>query len=280
MRVGFHVSIGGGWSKVVDRAVALGCDTLQIFSRNPRGWAYEELDPAEAKEFIKQREAKNLYPLIVHMPYLPNLGTDDAELYNKSVDSLKVELQRAALLGAPYLVMHVGKYGKTSEQDALDRVIEGINIVLGEVKNDVILLLENTAGQGSEVGYTFEQIKYIIDRVDDKSRIGVCFDTAHAFEAGYDLSNKDAVYKTVDEFDRIIGLDKLYVVHLNDSKTPLGSRVDRHWHIGEGYIGREGFYHIIHHPHISKLPGIMETPRKKPEDDKKNMRVIRELLSS
>ena len=279
MRVGFHISIGGGWSKVIDRAVALGCDTLQIFSRNPRGWAYEELDPVEAKEFIKQREAKNLYPLIVHMPYLPNLGTDDAELYNKSVDSLKVELQRAALLGAPYLVMHVGKYGKTSEQDALDRVIKGINIVLGEVKNDVILLLENTAGQGSEVGYTFEQIKYIIDRVDDKSRIGVCFDTAHAFEAGYDLSNKDAVYKTVDEFDRIIGLDKLYVVHLNDSKTPLGSRVDRHWHIGEGHIGREGFYHIVHHPYLSKLPGIMETPRKKPEDDKKNMKVIRELMA-
>jgi deoxyribonuclease-4 len=146
------------------------------------------------------------------------------------------------------------------------------------VKNAVILLLENTAGQGTEIGYNFEQLRRIIDGVHEKERVGICLDTAHSFEAGYDLSGKDGIERTLESFDRTIGLKRLHLLHLNDSKTPLGSRKDRHWHIGEGYVGREGFRSLINHPQLKGLPGIMETPRKDTVEDLKNMKVIRSLI--
>ena len=146
------------------------------------------------------------------------------------------------------------------------------------MKNAVILLLENTAGQGTEIGYTFEQIKKIIEGVPDHERVGVCLDTAHSFEAGYDLSNKDGIERTLEAFDQTVGLKRLHLLHLNDSKTALGSRKDRHWHIGEGQIGREGFRYLVNHPSLNHLPGIMETPRKDTVEDLKNMKVIRSLV--
>jgi deoxyribonuclease-4 len=146
------------------------------------------------------------------------------------------------------------------------------------VKNKVILLMENTAGQGTEIGYQFDQIKKIIEGIHDPQRVGVCLDTAHSYEAGYDLSNKEGIEKTLKTIDQAIGLKRIHLLHLNDSKTPLGSRKDRHWHIGEGYIGREGFRYLINHPFIRHLPGIMETPRKDTVEDLKNMEVIRSLV--
>jgi deoxyribonuclease-4 len=167
---------------------------------------------------------------------------------------------------------------ESSEDEAIEAVSQGINQAFEKVKNPVILLMENTAGQGTEIGYTFDQIKKIIERVHDHQRMGVCLDIAHSFEAGYDLSNKDGLERTLETFDQTIGLKRLHLLHLNDSKTPLGSRKDRHWHIGEGYIGLEGFRNLINHPLLRHLPGIMETPRKDTIEDLKNMEVIRSLI--
>jgi deoxyribonuclease-4 len=166
---------------------------------------------------------------------------------------------------------------KSSEDAAIEAVSQGINQAFERVKNSVTLLLENTAGQGTEIGYNFEQLRRIIDGVQEQHQVGICLDTAHAFEAGYDLSKKEGIEKTLESFDQMVGLKRLHLLHLNDSKTPLGSRKDRHWHIGEGSIGLEGFRYLINHPSIKNLPGIMETPRKDTMEDLKNMKVIRSL---
>jgi deoxyribonuclease-4 len=167
---------------------------------------------------------------------------------------------------------------EASEDQAVEAVSQGIDEAFERAKNPVILLLENTAGQGTEIGYSFEHLRRILDGVQDRKRMGICLDTAHAFEAGYDLSGKEGIEQALESFDRTIGLKRLHLLHLNDSKTPLGSRKDRHWHIGEGYIGKEGFRQLINHPSIRTLPGIMETPRKDTVEDLKNMRVIRSLM--
>ena len=278
MRFGFHISISGGFSKVVERAQIRGCETIQFFSRNPRGWKYDSLDHDEVETFKRSIQSSNLYPLFLHLPYLPNVASKDSTFYNRSIDSIVIDLERAEQLRAPYLIIHIGHRMDSSEEEAMDAVACAINQVFDRVRNSVILLLENTAGQGTEVGYEFSQIEKIINRVDQRDRIGICFDVAHAFEAGYDLSNKEGIERTLESFDKTIGLKRLHLLHLNDSKTPLGSKKDRHWHIGEGYIGLKGFRHLINHPLLKHHPGIMETPRKDTVEDLQNMKVIRELV--
>ncbi|RKX70478.1 endonuclease [candidate division WOR-3 bacterium] len=276
MRFGFHISISGGFKNVVKRAKERSCETIQLFSRNPRGWKYTKLDPEDIKTFRSELEGSGIEPVFVHMPYLPNLATGKKELFTNSVLSLKEELRRAEMIGAGYVVIHVGSRVGLDEETALEHVIKGINLALKGVKNRVMILLENTAGMGSEIGYRFEEIRRIIEKVTDPERIGVVLDTAHAYEAGYDLKNElDSV---VEEFDRIIGLSRLKLLHLNDSKTKLGSRIDRHWHIGKGEIGKEGFRRIVNHKKLRHLPGIMETPRKNKKEDLMNMRMIRSLV--
>jgi deoxyribonuclease-4 len=174
--------------------------------------------------------------------------------------------------------MHIGKRMGTDEENALKNVAWGINEAFSQVKNKVILLLENTAGMGSEVGYNFESIKKIIDLVEDKERIGLVMDTAHIFEAGYNIATKEGLDETLRELDNLIGLRKLYLLHLNDSKTDLGSRVDRHWHIGKGKIGREGFKNILNHPLLKHLPAILETPKNDTKWDLMNLKMVRSLL--
>jgi deoxyribonuclease-4 len=278
MRFGFHISISGGFSKVVDKAQIRGCETIQFFSRNPRGWKYGSLDHDDVKTFRRSIQSSNLSPLFLHLPYLPNVASKESKFYSRSIDSIVIDLERAEQLGASFLIIHIGHRMDSSEDEAIEAVAWAINQVFSRMRNSVTLLLENTAGQGTEVGYEFSQIKKIIERVEERDRIGICFDVAHAFEAGYDLSNSDGIERTLESFDRMIGLKRLNLLHLNDSKTPLGSRKDRHWHIGEGYIGVEGFRHLINHPLLKHLPGIMETPRKDTVEDLKNMKVIRELV--
>jgi len=278
MRFGFHISISGGFSKVVDKAQIRGCETIQFFSRNPRGWKYGSLDHDDVKTFRRSIQSSNLSPLFLHLPYLPNVASKESKFYSRSIDSIVIDLERAEQLGASFLIIHIGHRMDSSEDEAIEAVAWAINQVFSRMRNSVTLLLENTAGQGTEVGYEFSQIKKIIERVEERDRIGICFDVAHAFEAGYDLSNSDGIERTLESFDRMIGLKRLNILHLNDSKTPLGSRKDRHWHIGEGYIGVEGFRHLINHPLLKHLPGIMETPRKDTVEDLKNMKVIRELV--
>jgi len=278
MRFGFHISIAGGFSKVVERAKVRSCETIQFFSRNPRGWKYDPLYEKEVEKFRTSIQSSGLFPLFLHLPYLPNIASFESKFYKRSIDSIAIDLERAEQLGAQYLIIHIGHRLDCSEDEAIVAVSRGIEQAFERVKNQIILLLENTAGQGTEIGNTFEQIKKIIDRVKEKERIGVCLDIAHSFEAGYDLSNKEGIERTLESFDKMIGLKRLHLLHLNDSKTPLGSRKDRHWHIGEGYIGLEGFRYLINHPLLRHLPGIMETPRKDTVEDLKNMRVIKSLV--
>jgi len=212
------------------------------------------------------------------MPYLPNIASFKSKFYKRSIRSIATDLHRAELLGAQYLIVHIGHRMESPEDQAIEAVFQGIDQAFERVKNEVILLLENTAGQGTEIGSSFDQIKKIIEGVHEHERMGVCLDTAHTFEAGYDLSNKDGIDRTLEKFDQTIRLKRLHLLHLNDSKTPLGSRKDRHWHIGKGYIGLEGFRNLVNHPLLNHLPGIMETPRKDTVEDLKNMKVIRSLV--
>jgi deoxyribonuclease-4 len=277
MRFGFHISIAGGFSKVVERARKRGCETIQLFSRNPRGWAYSPLDQQEVNRFREDFSRSAIFPLFVHLPYLPNLASEDRDLYGKSLDALEADLGRTSSLGADYLIIHVGHRVHVSDDEAINRIAEGINEAFQKVPNSVILLLENTAGQGTEVGHRFSQLRKIIEGVAERERMGVCLDTAHAFAAGYDLSTQEGLDKTLGEFREEIGLERLRLVHLNDTRSPLGGHVDRHWHIGEGNIGLKGFGNIVNHPLLVNLPGIMETPRKDDVEDLRNMEVIRGL---
>ncbi len=280
MRFGFHISIAGGFSKVAERAQVRGCETIQLFSRNPRGWRYLPLDQKDVEEFRSSIKASLLDPVFVHLPYLPNLASRLSKFYSRSISAVVTDLKRAEKLGAQYLIVHIGHRMESSEDEAIEAVSQGISQAFEKVKNPVTLLMENTAGQGTEIGYDFDQIKRIIEGVEDNQRLAVCLDTAHTFEAGYDLSHKDDTDRTLEKFDRTVGLKRLHLLHLNDSKTPLGSRKDRHWHIGEGYIGLEGFRYLINHPLLKHLPGIMETPRTDTVEDLKNMEVIRSLVEN
>jgi deoxyribonuclease-4 len=276
MRIGFHISIAGGFKNVIERAKVRGCQTIQLFSRNPRVWKYCPLDENDIALFRKSLDREDIFPIFIHMPYLPNLASSDNHLFKRSVDSMIEDLTRSEKIGARFLIMHVGS--SENEERGIMRMVDGINRALFKVKNKVILILENTAGSGNELGYTFKQIKEIIDRVDQKKRTGVVFDTAHGFEAGYDLRTQEGVNTTIEEFDELIGLDRLYLIHLNDSKTKFGSHRDRHWHIARGEIG-DGMKYILHHPALQEKPFIMETPRTNLKEDVMNMRMVRRLLS-
>ncbi len=280
MKFGFHISISGGLGKVVDRALGKGCETFQLFSRNPRGWRYGSLKEVDVRIFKEEVERNAIEPVFIHLPYLPNLASPKPDLLEISRFSLEEELRRAKLLGSDSVVAHMGSRLESSEGDAVKRIGDSINRAFSSVKNRVTLLLENTAGEGTEVGDKFPIIRSIIDRVDNRYRVGICLDTAHAFQAGYELSTEKGVEATIKEFDDIIGIERLYLLHLNDSKTPIGSRRDLHWHIGEGYIGIGGIRQIVNHPKLSHLPAIMETPRHKEEDDIRNMERIRRLLNN
>lgn len=278
MRIGFHIAISGGFKKVVERAKKRGCETIQIFSTNPRGWQISKLNLKEVEIFKKEIEENKIYPIFVHMPYLPNLASGKKIIFKKSLKALIAELERAEILGSNYVVMHIGKRMGTDEESALKNVAIGINEAFSKVKNKVMLLLENTAGMGTEIGYNLESIKRIIDQVEDRERVGIVIDTAHIFEAGYNIAEKEGLDETLRKLDELIGLRKLHLLHLNDSKTDLGSRVDRHWHIGKGKIGKEGFKIILNHPLLKHLPVILETPKNDTKWDLMNLKMVRSLM--
>jgi len=276
MRLGLHLSIQGSIDRVVDRGLERGCNTFQMFSRNPRGWRSKKLSSLEVESFRRKRKESGIWPVVIHTPYLLNLASPREDVYSKSVAMLKDELQRASELGIPFVVMHLGSHLGYGKMGGFRRVVEAVNDCFSSVENDVFLLLENTAGTKNSMGSSFEDIEYILSRIEVGNRVGVCFDTSHAFAAGYDLVSWGAVKHTLERFDEVIGLDKLKIVHLNDSKGALGSRVDRHEHIGLGKIGEGGFRNILQSV-LGQLPLILETPVDGRRSDMGNLEKVREL---
>ena len=279
IKCGVHVSIVGSIDQAVDRARERNCDTFQIFTRNPRGWKLKKLIPEEATQFRDKLKASAIAPAVAHMPYLPNLSCPKKGLYKKSLRALIVELERCDVLGIPYLVAHLGSHLGKGRAIGLERLVEAIDTAFNASKGKTMLLLENTAGTKNSMGSSFEDIQEIIDRVKEKSRVAVCFDTCHAFGAGYDLRDVASVESTVAELKRTVGLESPKVVHANDSKGELGSGLDRHEHIGMGHIGEQGFRAILHNDVFRRLPLILETPIDKRATDVTNLRRLRELAA-
>jgi len=277
LKVGTHVSIAGSIDKAIDRAVNTGCNTFQIFSRNPRSWKTKELNIDEIRKFRRKITAHEIYPSFVHMPYLPNMATPKKDLYARSIESLKIELTRCNVLNVPYIVTHLGSHLGSGKEPGTERVISAVNESLENVDNNVVILLENTSGYRNTLGSRFEDIGYIIDRVSNKERIGFCLDTCHAFAAGYDIRTDQGVSHLLNEIDDTIGLDKLKVIHLNDSKEDFNSKKDIHEHIGLGKIGLNGFKSILKENRLLKLPFILETPIDNRRDDLGNVKLVIDL---
>ncbi len=279
VRVGVHVSIAGSIERAVARAAEIGCDTFQIFSRNPRGWAAKPLSDEDAARFRSALAVSGMAPAVDHMPYLPNLASPKDEPYERSVQGLEDELVRAAALGIPYVVTHLGHHLGAGDAVGEARVIAGLNRAVGSAPPGVMLLIENTAGEKNSVGSHFASIARILEGCACPDRLGVCFDTCHAFGAGYDLRTQDGVDGVLAGFDDAIGLARLRVVHCNDSKGALGSGLDRHEHVGLGAIGEEGFRLLLHRPEFRDLPFICETPEDGRRDGAGNIAKVRELAA-
>ncbi|MGP8045128.1 MAG: deoxyribonuclease IV, partial [Methanoregula sp.] len=245
VKVGVHVSIAGSIDLAVDRAKDAGCDVFQMFSRNPRGWGFRPLTDADCTLFRQKITTTGLLP-VDHMPYLPNLASPKSDIWEKSVQTLQAELDRCGRLGIPCLVTHLGHHLGDGIAGGRARVIKAVNMALESPDSNVMLLLENTAGEKNSVGSSFEHIQGIIDGIEKSNRIGICFDTCHAFAAGYELRTEAGLAATLAQLDETVGIDRLKVIHANDTKGDLGSGLDRHEHIGMGFIGEDGFRRILH----------------------------------
>lgn len=275
LRLGVHVSIGKGLPGAVSQAQSLGCDGFQMFVANPRGWARKPLAESDIQEFKTKRKSTGLWPVVVHLAYLPNPASTEPELYEKSVVTLAEEFRRANLLEADFFVLHPGK--NKERRLGIEQVISTVNLVLSKVSGPTLMLFENQAGAGSEIAGRFEELRELIAGVEDQKRVGICFDTCHAFAAGYDLSSRQGWEITLESLSGILGLEKLKLFHLNDSIGAMGSHLDRHQHIGLGNIGLGGFKYLVNHPQLSQIPGILETPQESEEDDLKNLATLRQL---
>jgi len=278
MQIGCHVSISGSIDKAVDNAVERECSAFQIFTRNPRGWNAKELADLDIKNFKKKLEISKIdrFATCAHMPYLPNLSSPKKDGFEKSVKSLIEEVERCGKLGIPYLVTHLGSHLGTGEEEGIKRLVKALTKA-GETKNDVMILLENTAGQKNSVGANFEQLNEIFRQLKPAKKFGVCFDTCHAFVSGYDLRTEKSVKETFNEFEKHVGIENLKILHLNDAKGEIGCNLDRHYHIGLGNIGEKGMESIIKLTVKKKIPIILETPIDDVRDDFDNIRIVKEL---
>ncbi len=269
VRIGCHLSIAGGFKMAARRAVELGCETLQVFSRSPRGGKARPLDDQDVREFREVLASAGIHPAVVHAPYYINLATGDPVAVDYTREIVADDLRRAQALGASYVVSHMGHSDRDDAQAVVARMLDSIFDACGG--NDVLLLLENTAGQGKEIGQSFGYIAGVIERSSHPERAGFCFDTSHAFGAGYDVATARGLDQTFKEIAATVGLSRLKVIHTNDSKDPLGSHRDRHEHIGKGLIGRQGFRSFLSRPEVSGLPAILETPLSTYEANKMNL---------
>lgn len=278
MLLGFHVSISGSIDMAVDRSIDLNCNSFQIFTGNPRGWQSKEIKEEHIDLFKEKCKKNNIKTPIVHMPYLPNLSSPKNEGYLRSIDILTSELKRCDSLNIPYLITHLGSHLGNGIKFGLKRVINACSVALSKADNNTIILLENTAGTKNSTGSTFENLQFVLDNVESK-KIGICFDTAHAFAAGYDLRNNEDVNKTVNLLEDIIGINNIKAIHLNDSKYVFNSHSDRHEHIGLGYIGENGFKSFLNHKITRNCPVILETPVDDKRNNDENLKKVMDLIS-
>ena len=272
--IGPHISISKGFYKAAKTAVDIGANTFQFFSRNPRGGNAKVFDEKDIEKFQKIRKEYNFGPLLAHAPYTMNLGGCKDDVYEFGRKVIKEDIERMDLLGIEYMCFHPGSHVGGGIDFGIQRIVDALNETLTG-KENIMVLLETMSGKGTEIGFTFEQIKKIIDGVTHNEKLGVCLDTCHIFSAGYDIVND--LDEVLDEFDKVIGLDKLKAIHLNDSMMPFGCKKDRHAIIGEGEIGLNAIINFMSHPKLNNLPFFLETPLED-EGHKKEIAMLKEIL--
>jgi deoxyribonuclease-4 len=278
--LGAHQSIAGGVENSLARGQEVGCDTIQIFVKTPNRWASKPLAKENVVAFREAVAETGIWPVFAHSLYLINLATPDDALWQKSIDALVDDLERCEQLGLPGLVLHPGSHMGSGEETGIARIAAALDATHDRLLGySVQVWLEVTAGQGDHLGYTFGQLRAMIDAVKEPGRLGICFDTAHAFAAGYELRTRDGFEATWRDFDETLGLARLKAIHLNDSKKELGSRVDRHEHIGKGLLGLEPFRFLLNDPRFRGVPMTLETEKSKDlSEDKENLAVLRSLV--
>src|SRR5947208_14255036 len=288
MRLGRHMPTNSKPVKAARIAQEIGCNAIQIFAGNPTGWRPAGDNPAACAAFAQAVRVCELDPVVIHAPYLINLASPDDSIWEKSAALLQWTLQRGALLGANYVVFHTGSHRGSGVEAGIERIAEAIRRILPETPPEVMLLLENDVGAGNSLGYSFEQLGAVIDLLPEyRERLGVCIDTAHLWGAGYDISNASATRQILEQFDRIIGLNRLKIIHLNDTEMALGSHRDVHARLGEGIIGEEGLRALLSDPRLDHVAVLLETPIKTDEHDKEDwehdkqhLEKARELLAN
>lgn len=278
---GAHMSIAGGIYRAFERGAIAGCRTLQVFLKNSNRWEARPLTDQDRSQYIQAEKAHDMHPVLAHAGYLINLASPDSALYKKSVDAFIEELNRADFLGIPYLVLHPGAHVGSGVDTGLRRVVQALNSALRAANRSVKVLLENTAGQGSCLGHRFEHLAAILEGLDDPGRAGICLDTCHMFASGYDIRTGKDYRRTLREFDRLVGIRLIKAWHVNDSRKDLGSRVDRHCHIGQGFLGTGAFRCVVNDRRFFKVPKILETPKGPDMDeDRMNLATLKSLLKN
>ena len=278
--LGAHMSIADGIEKSITRGESIGCTAIQIFTKSNRQWSAKEITDESAKLFKETYNNSSIKSVIVHASYLINIGSESEITNKKSIKALSEELDRCEILDLPYLVLHPGSRQNTKEEDCLNRIANGINEIFSQDTGKTTLLLENMAGMGTSVGHKFEQLAKIYEQIEQKKRIGICFDTCHAFAAGYDFRIKKGYEDMWKEFDDILGLKLLKAMHINDCTKECGSKVDRHAHIGKGQINTEAFKLLFNDERFLDIPKVLETPIKKEiEEYIPDLKVIVNLLT-
>lgn len=281
MRLGVHVSIAGGVDLAIARGVALKCDAIQIFNKNNNQWRAFTLAEDVIKRYKQNLKECEIYPVVSHASYLINLATSDQSLWEKSGASFEEELERCDRLGIRYLVVHPGSHMGAGEDVGVMRVADALNDIYARRRFKCVTTIEQTAGQGNHIGYKFEQLAAIRQGMRDKKKFAVCLDTCHLVAAGYDFSTPEKYQAMMTAFDEIVGLKTLKVIHLNDSKTPLGSRVDRHAEVGKGTVTKSGFRSFLTDPRLAEIPGLLETPTDGTgKDEKRNLATLRRLAAA
>jgi len=276
--VGLHVSSAGSLDLAFDRAIELGATTFQMFTRNPNQWKFKPIADETVSSFREKRKRSGFGRIVDHMPYLPNLASPDRSTMKISRYTLEEELKRCDALGIDYLVVHLGSHLGRGAAVGIANIAGACDQAIAGSEGKTMILLENMAGQKNSVGARFEEIREIIDRVGAEGRVGVCVDTCHLYASGFDLGSDEAVGNTMGLFDDVVGFERLKVVHLNDSKGALGSRLDRHENIGKGKLGRKGIRAFLHYPGVQERPLIMETPFEDTSTMKASIRLVRTLL--